>query len=118
MASGPARRQLHAVKNCEVKASRQDGDQMEVILKISIKITASLRDLEASMFTTSEPEASEITLSVIRLVDNHTKVITDVKVLMVMEPIDVSGGRRKQYVRVADQTGTALWEEHVDSLKM
>ena len=40
---------------------------------------------------------------------------------MVMEPIDVSGGKKKQNVTVANQTGTAkviLWEEHVDSLEV
>lgn len=60
-----------AVKNCEVKQSHRGGDQMEVILKTSTEITASSRNLDASVFTTYEPEASVIKLGDIGLLDNY-----------------------------------------------
>lgn len=110
-----------AVKNCEVKPSRQGGDQMEVILKTSTEISASPRDLDASVFTTFEPQASVISLSKMGSLDNYEKVIADVKVLTMMEPINVSGGKRKRDVTVGDQTGKArvtLWQEHIDSVEV
>ena len=103
------------------KPSRQGGDQMEVILKTSTEITAFPRDLDASVFTTFEPQASVISLSKIGSFDNYEKVIADVKVLTMMEPINVLGGKRKRDVTVGDQTGTArvtLWQEHVDSVEV
>ena len=109
------------VKNCEVKSSRQGEDQMEVILKTSTEITASPRDLDASVFTTFELQASVISLSKIGSLDNYEKVIADVKVLTMMEPINVSGGKGKRDATVGDQTGTArvtLWQEHVDSVEV
>jgi hypothetical protein len=57
-----------------------------VHLKTSTEITASSRDLEASVFTstTFEPEASVITLGKTESLDNYQKVTAEVKVLMVM----------------------------------
>ena len=109
-----------AVKNCEVKQSRQGGGQMEVILKTSTEISASSRDLDASVFSTYEPEASMIKLGDIGLLDNYQKVTAEVKVLMIMEAIEVSGGKKKQDVTVGDKSGTvkvSLWEEHIDTLQ-
>ena len=105
--------------NCEVKQSRQGGDQMDVILKSSTEIGESPRSFDTTVFTTSEPEASVITLNQIGSLDNYRKVVADVKVLSMMEPINVSGGKKKQDVTISDESGTTkltLWEEHVDSL--
>ena len=108
-----------AFQNCEVKPSRQGGEEMEIILKTSTEIVESPRSLDPTVFTVSDPETNKISLSDIGLVSTYQKVIVDVKVMSVMEPVDVSGGKRKQEVVVGDHTGSCkvtLWEEHVGSL--
>ena len=92
---------------------------MEVILKTSTEITESPRNLDASMFDIPQPLASVITLSELGTTKNYHKVITNVKVLSMMEPMCVAGGKMKQDMTIGDETDTTkvtLWEEYVDSL--
>ena len=82
--------------NCEVRQSRQGGDEMEVILKISTEITESLRSLDDSVFDIPEPVVSEITLGELGSTKNYHKVITNVKVLSTMEPMCLAGEKRSR----------------------
>ena len=66
---------------------------MKIILKTFTKITESPKSLDASMFISPQPEVSVITLSELGSTDNYQKVITEVKVLSMMELIWASGGK-------------------------
>lgn len=108
-----------AFKNCEVKQSRQGGDEMDIILKSSTEITESPRSLDASVFNSPQPVTRVITLSELGSTKNYKKVITNIKVLTSIEPICLAGGKKKQDVTIGDQTGTSkvtLWGDHIDSL--
>ena len=92
---------------------------MVIILKSATEISESSRNLDASVFSTTEPQITVITLSELASTENYQKIITKAKVLSRMEPMFVSGGKKKQDV-IGDHTGTSkvttLWEQHVDSL--
>ena len=71
---------------------------MEVVLKTFTEITAPPRSLAASVsvFTSPHTDVSMITLSELGSTDNYQKVITEVKVLSMMELLWVSGGKRSR----------------------
>ena len=107
-------------QNCEVKQSRQ-GHQMEIILMNGTEISESEKNLDPSVFTMTEPEATHITLSELSSLENFRRVSIEVKVVSKMEPMFVSGGKKKQDVMIGDLTGTTkvtLWEQYVDSLNV
>ena len=83
--------------------SRQGCDEMKVILKTSTEITESPRGMDASMLISPQPEVSVITLSKLGLTDNYQKMITEVKVLSMMEWIWASGGKKKRDVTIGDK---------------
>ena len=102
--------------NCEVKPARE-GDKLEIMLKKFTEITSSPKKI-------SIPEEVPDTPSVIQLTDlpritNFQRVSTNVKVIAINEPLNVSGGKTKQDITVADSTSTSrltLWQENVDTL--
>ena len=87
-----AKKKMVTIKNCEVKASRQCSDQMEIVLKSSTEISASFRELDPSVFNAFEVVPTEITLKEMSSLNNYQKVVVNVKVLTTMESIHVLGG--------------------------
>lgn len=92
--------------NCELKRNRQ-GDKMEIILKKFTTIGKSPKkiDLPADEVTVDSPEL--ITLDQLPDIQPFQRVSIDIKAVFVCEPLQVTGGKKKQDIIIADRYTTA-----------
>lgn len=108
------------LQNCEVKQSRF-GDKLEILLKRFTAIVDSPRDIAMSEAVEPPPVSTSIHLDDLPTTQEFQKITVDVKVVVVNEPVTVTGGKTKQDLVVADSTSTArltLWEEKVHSMDL
>ena len=93
---------------------------MEVLLKGSTKLNASPRKFAIPPLEFEDDNPKEISLDHLASIDVFERVTAMVKVLTSTEAIDVTGGKKKQDVLVADHSGTCkvvLWENNIGILK-
>ena len=107
------------LENCEVKKSRQ-GDKLEVMLKKFTDIQKSPKKITIPPDDgLSDDSAVYITLGELNKVDEFQRVTVDVKVIYIGDPTEVSGGKIKQDVTVADCTDNSrltIWEDRMNTL--
>ena len=98
--------------DCEVKKARR-GEDMEVLLKSSTKITKSKRIFNIPEAEFKDNEVKDVLVAEIVEFKEYQKVNVNVQVLSVGEVKHVGlAGKRKQDVLIADKSGTCrltLW---------
>ena len=85
---------------------------MEVLLKTNTMISESDKEIDTSDTSLDDEVATTVTLTELFRIQNFQRITTDIKVIDNMEPVYVSGGKKKQEVLIADHSGTAkltLW---------
>ena len=107
------------LENCEVKPARGEG--YEVMLKSSMLIKQSPKNLDATLLMADNATASKtIILSSLESLDMFQKVTVNIKVMELKDETQVEG-KVKQDVYVADESGTArvsVWEGNVNFVKI
>ena len=92
---------------------------MEIMLKGQTTISESAKTFNMARIDFEDDSPSSVTLSELDSTNIWDRVSVDVKVLTVMDPFSVPGGKRKQDVVVADSTGVGkvtVWEESIGIL--
>ena len=92
---------------------------LEVVVKGYTNITESPQRFNID--NPAEIGITTITLNMLPDMQEFDKVNVNVKITDIHPPQIVNGGKRKQEVVLADETGTAtltLWEAVIDSLKL
>ena len=92
---------------------------MEIMLKGQTTISESAKTFDVASIDFEDDSPSSVTLSELDSTNIWDRVSVDVKVLTVMDPVSVPGGKRKQDVVVADSTGVGkvtVWEESIGIL--
>lgn len=115
------KRETIQLTDCEIKKARR-GDEMEVLLKSTTKITKSSKEFVIPEAEFSENEPKNIILSELGEMEEYQTVNVKVKVISVTEPQIVGTARqlKKQDVTVADSSDVArvtLWEDDIDCLE-
>ena len=103
------------ISHCEIKRSRM-GQTMELLLNSSTKIQQA--DKEVTVPSTYSTQDTNIA-NIHEIVD-FQKVSCIAKILNVNEPMEVSGGKKKQDMTISDSTGNirlTVWEEHINKLE-
>ena len=106
------------LQDCEIKQARR-GDKMEVMLKGSTQVLKSPKKFDVSNLDFKDDGPVSISLAHIDSYNIFDRVTVNVKILSCADPISVSGGKRKQDLKVADNSAACkvvLWEEHIGSL--
>jgi len=91
-------------EDCEIKQARRvgkDGDHA----KGQTTISESAKTFDVASIDFEDDSPSSVTLSELDSTNIWDRVSVNVKVLMVMDPVSVPGGKRKQDVVAADSTG-------------
>ena len=104
--------------DCQIKQARR-GSKMEVMLKGSTQVKVSPKKFDPSAFNFDDYDSMEIKLSNLNSTNVFDRVTVSVKVLACTNALDVSGGKTKQDITVADNTGVCkvtLWEENIGIL--
>ena len=92
---------------------------MEIMLKGQTTISESVKEFNMAAIDFKDDSPSVVTLSKLDSLNVWDRVSIDVKVLTVMDPVSVSGGKKKQDVVAADSTGVGkvtVWEESIGTL--
>lgn len=104
--------------NCEVKQGRRDGDGLEVCIRNSSEISVSetkfdvKKEMEKKNAVTSIKEAEDMA--------QYQRVTVEGKVVQLNKAEEVSGGKKKQDMVVADSSGSirvTIWEEMIGKVK-
>lgn len=105
---------IHIV-DCEVKKARGESDKVEVLVKQFTEIEKSSKDYEV------EDVTNVITLDMLPNIEEfETVTLLEVEVTDLEIPMEVTGGKIKQDVHIADNKGKSkltLWEEDVGKLE-
>ena len=100
------------LSKCEIKRGRHDGDGLEVHVKNATEVVKSEKKFDVSKERTQKDEVTDIR-SVEGLV-LYQRVTVEGKVVELEQMKEVSGGKKKQDLVVADSTGSirlTIWEE-------
>jgi len=82
-------------EDCEIKQARS-GVKMEIMLKGQTTISESAKTFDVASIDFEDDSPSSVTLSELDSTNIWDRVSVDVKVLTVMDPVSVPGGKRKQ----------------------
>ena len=107
------------LNDCEIKRARR-GLKMEISLKGSTKITKSDKQFNMAAIEFADEGPPVVHLSQLDTRDVFDRVSVRVKVLKMMAPERVAGGKRVQEITVADGTGVgkvSIWEENIGILQ-
>ena len=102
------------LEDCQVKLSRQ-GHRMQALLKNTTKISPSAKTFNIP----DEDQSGSVILAKVEDKPAFEKVTVVVKVQSKADAVEVTGGKRKQDLVVADSTSSmtvVLWEDHIDSM--
>ena len=102
-----------SLSHCEIKRARH-GDQLEVLVN---KFTEIENSTKKFCTTNLRERSSEIVeLSQLSSLQAFQRVVVEVKVIHVDDAMAVSGGKKKQDIRVGDASGAArvtVWEGEI-----
>ena len=104
------------LSHCEVKRARQ-GDELEVLVTKFTKVEKSPKSFDVSKGATCE---NVVEVSKVKELASFERVTVQEKAVRVDDSIDVSGGKRKQDILVADASGNVrltVWEAEVGNVK-
>ena len=104
------------LSHCEIKRSRM-GQNMELFVNSSTKIKQA--DREITVLSTLVNVPQDTTIGNIYKTVDFQQVSCTAKVLSVDEPMQVSGGKRKQDITISDSSGSirlTVWEEYINKL--
>jgi len=79
-------------------------------------VSQPIKTFDVASIDFEDDSPSSVTLSELDSTNIWDRVSVDVKVLTVMDPVSVPGGKRKQDVMAADSTGVGkvtVWEESI-----
>lgn len=92
-----------AISNCEVKKSQHDDD-LEIFVGKNCQVVNSKKEFDLSKGVPKKV-GRDITVAQLRDIDRFRRVMLKVKATKVEEPGEVPGGKVKQDITVADNTG-------------
>ena len=104
--------------DCQVKPARR-GTDMEIMFKGTTKLKPSPKKFDISTFHFGDEGPAEINLAQLHSFKDYDRITVNIKVLSSTDSIDVSGGRKKQEVKVADKSEVCmvtLWAENIGKL--
>ena len=104
--------------DCQIKPARH-GNDMEIMFKGTTKLHPSPKKFDTSTFHFGGEGPAEIDLAQLQSFNNYDRVTVNIKILTITSPTEVSTGKKKQEVTVAESTGVSivtLWEENIGKL--
>lgn len=104
--------------DCQIKPARR-GSDMEIMFKGTTKLHPSPKKFDISTFHFGGDGPAEINLAQLQSFNDYDRVTVNIKVLTATNPTEVSTGKKKQEVTVADSSGVCivtLWEENIGKL--
>ena len=100
--------------NCQIEKPKYT-EEMQVLIKQSTKIATSPKKVETPVFQLLQA-ISDITLNQLQHQDNNQQISVSVKVVQIMDEVEVKPGLIKQDITVSDETSSArvtLWQQDI-----
>ena len=106
------------ISNCEIRPSKLDNDELEVIVRStsSIQMSPSKFNVPSDISVASQ----SVTISEIKDLPLFKSISVTAKAIQVHQPEQIFNGKVKQDIQLADYTGAVnlvLWEEDVGMLE-
>ena len=105
--------------DCQIKPARR-GNDMEIMFKGTTKLQPPPKKFDISTFYFSDEGPAEISVAQLESFNDYDRVTVNIKVMTTINPTEVSGGKTKQEVTVADSSGVCivtLWEQNIGKLE-